>query len=29
MEKGGHFSEWEIPEETADDIRNFFMDITK
>ncbi|MBC7889073.1 MAG: epoxide hydrolase [Ferruginibacter sp.] len=29
MEKGGHFSEWEIPGETADDIREFFMTITK
>jgi len=23
--KGGHFSEWEIPNEVADDIRDFFM----
>lgn len=29
MEKGGHFSEWEIPHETANDIRDFFMSITK
>lgn len=29
MERGGHFSEWEIPNETADDIRQFFMTITK
>lgn len=28
-EKGGHFSEWEIPEETAADIRDFFMSIIK
>jgi pimeloyl-ACP methyl ester carboxylesterase len=27
MERGGHFSEWEIPEETAADIREFFMTI--
>jgi hypothetical protein len=25
MERGGHFSEWEIPEEVADDIRAFFF----
>ena len=24
MERGGHFSEWEMPGETADDIRQFF-----
>jgi pimeloyl-ACP methyl ester carboxylesterase len=24
MERGGHFSEWEIPDEIADDIRQFF-----
>ncbi len=29
MEKGGHFSEWEIPGETANDIRNFFATIIK
>lgn len=29
MERGGHFSEWEIPEETANDIRDFYMSITK
>ncbi|MBL7702980.1 MAG: epoxide hydrolase [Ferruginibacter sp.] len=29
MERGGHFPEWEIPNETADDIRRFFMTITK
>lgn len=29
MERGGHFSEWEIPNETADDIRKFFMTIAK
>jgi pimeloyl-ACP methyl ester carboxylesterase len=28
MEKGGHFSEWEIPIETAGDIREFFRDIS-
>lgn len=29
MERGGHFSEWEIPNETAGDIKHFFMTITK
>ncbi|PJZ57516.1 hypothetical protein CH367_09220 [Leptospira barantonii] len=28
MERGGHFSEWEVPREVADDIRDFFKTIT-
>ncbi len=27
MQRGGHFSEWEIPGETADDIRQFFAGV--
>jgi pimeloyl-ACP methyl ester carboxylesterase len=29
MERGGHFSEWEIPNETADDIRKFFGELPR
>lgn len=28
MERGGHFPEWEIPHEVANDIRQFFSEIT-
>lgn len=27
MERGGHFSEWEMPAETAQDIRSFFQSV--
>lgn len=29
MERGGHFSEWELPREVADDIRSFFRTISQ
>lgn len=28
MERGGHFPEWEVPHEVANDIRQFFSEIT-
>lgn len=28
LEKGGHFSEWEVPETIAEDIRSFFKSLT-
>ncbi|HOZ96423.1 MAG TPA: hypothetical protein PLS07_04775 [Niabella sp.] len=28
MKRGGHFSEWEMPGETADDIKEFFKTIS-
>ncbi|TGK20480.1 epoxide hydrolase family protein [Leptospira stimsonii] len=29
LEKGGHFSEWEVPETIAEDIRSFFKSLTE
>ena len=28
MERGGHFPEWEVPHEVANDIRLFFSEVT-
>jgi pimeloyl-ACP methyl ester carboxylesterase len=29
LEHGGHFPEWEVPDEVAKDVRLFFADLLK